>query len=600
MSALSFTVAHLPGEALPSFLGRTAARNGVDVASFCREMGLSLVDVANGVTGAVDRLAALTGADRAALRRHALVRKGDRTWTLNGEVVDWHMLRRLNARVCPVCLIADAAAGRSAHCRTSWLIEQIRTCPVHAVGLVALRALGGQGVARWQLHDFVGRLSSSLGEDGVAGLPIRRTYVSGLDYYLHRRLSGGKTEPWIDALPFNVVATFTERLGVAALHGPGVRFNDLGPDDWKAAGDAGWEVMRLGERGLGLFASALDHEPGSGLKGALGEFWSFLLRASRKDGYQPLCRMFLSGVDVLPPSLPPRLTGGEGGRRIRLSAASAECRRNPSTVRRVLSRHGLLGTGHEEVAARRIVLDREAVTAAMAEHADRLSLAEAGRHANAPNRQIGLLHAAGLFGEPASERRRGVNVTVSRRAIDAFLRDLTKDAVERPRALAGEGTLLQAARSARRPLADVTRLVVGGRLGWVGLQVGVSGFSAVLVRLEEVRAILNGGDRPGHTSVEVSRILRIPYAGVNALIDDGHLTGVMVRQRRTGQPYRVVDPVSLRAFERVYASISAVARRWGIHPHAARTHITASGVEVALSPERYGTPIYAMHDVRDR
>lgn len=323
------------------------------------------------------------------------------------------MLRRQDARVCPACLSVDVAAHagppeEAAYCRTSWLIEQIRTCPAHGVELAGLRCTDvGEGSAkRRSPHDFVARLASACAGAGPAALPVRRTYVSGLETYLAGRLVGGSSASWLDPLPFDVVATFTERLGVAALYGPDTLLTELDPDDWKAAGDAGWEVMSRGEQGLADFASTLGRwvispeADGVGFAASFGKFWPFVLRASRKPDYHPLCRALASHLGDLRPALPSRLVPEEqtpGKRGYRLSSAAAEHRRSSRTLRNLLSRRGAVGPGHDGLAPRRVVVDREAVEAAVQELGQRVSLVEAGRYIGAPGGQVRLLYSAGFL-----------------------------------------------------------------------------------------------------------------------------------------------------------------------------------------------------------
>ena len=130
----------LAGESATSYASRLAACNEVDLATFCRHMGLRRFDVAAGKRHALDALADLGGVDPDTLSWDAIVRRDDGRWSLRGQSWTSGTLRRLRPRLCPLCAAEDIrAAGpradEAAYARSAWSVEPIRTCSVHGIAL---------------------------------------------------------------------------------------------------------------------------------------------------------------------------------------------------------------------------------------------------------------------------------------------------------------------------------------------------------------------------------------------------------------------------------------------------------------------------------
>ena len=141
MARLHPTLALGTGESPQSYVSRLALLNGIDGArTFCTDMGLTFQGIIDGDADALTDLAELSGAPLATLRNNALRREDD-GWRLHGERVLKVSLRRDRLYVCPACLAEDAAnadipASVAGYGRTVWLIDHVRTCAKHSVGLV--------------------------------------------------------------------------------------------------------------------------------------------------------------------------------------------------------------------------------------------------------------------------------------------------------------------------------------------------------------------------------------------------------------------------------------------------------------------------------
>jgi TniQ len=102
-------------------------------------------------------MARLGGVDPAALAVHAFVRDDKHAFEYRGERLVRFTLRRGRVHICPACLLDDIrgnpelAPELAIHTRAAWLIDVIKTCPVHDLGLAEVT----NDMTPSSLHDFV-------------------------------------------------------------------------------------------------------------------------------------------------------------------------------------------------------------------------------------------------------------------------------------------------------------------------------------------------------------------------------------------------------------------------------------------------------------
>ena len=152
MTALLRRVPHMPGEAATSYASRLAACNGVDLATFCRHMGLTVTGLVTGRREALETLAMLGGVAPDTLRHDAIVRVDERRWSLRGQSLSSGTLRRLRPRFLPALLGRRRERDRPAHatgclravCMESRADPHLRSPPRHAVGPAVRTRLEGR------------------------------------------------------------------------------------------------------------------------------------------------------------------------------------------------------------------------------------------------------------------------------------------------------------------------------------------------------------------------------------------------------------------------------------------------------------------------
>lgn len=288
MSTLALRVPFGEGETASSFCSRLALRNECDSAGeFCREMGMSFIEVVNGNPEALEKLAYLGRADPIALRDAALQRSG-KVYTCRKQAISRPILRRNRVWVCPTCLAEDVARwpkiGSAAPLgRSAWLLGPIRTCVNHKRELVEV--IGANVVnllpprAR---HDFARLIQPVLAELDRWSDISRSRKPTPLESYLSGRLEGlGASEGWLDGLPFYAVARSCEVLGAVEIGGRNVVFADLTEDGWRDAGGVGFGIMSSGPKGVRQMLVRLRDEasygPGSvGPRALFGQLYNWL------------------------------------------------------------------------------------------------------------------------------------------------------------------------------------------------------------------------------------------------------------------------------------------------------------------------------------
>ena len=594
-------VPHRKGESPQSLLSRLAACNGIGVADFCRDMILPIARVADGTLSVIELLADLAGTDRTALLHDAARNVGDR-WTLSGETLIRTMLRRDRLLVCACCLAEDLAGSTStsaAYGRASWHIDQVRTCTIHDVVLLETPKVAPTSIA---VHDFATRVRSMLDDIGSYVQASVPRSASGLERYLVARLQGLSQVRWLDAFPFHVVALISERVGAVALFGPQAGFGGLNDDAWRVAGDAGFEILRLGPDSLVHMLDTLRLDHGARLhtnslgRVAYGSLWDFLLRAGQSPEYDPIRQVVAEQVgryravngdcEILGFVVPKSKVHS-------IRSAALATGRHPARLRDILAHKGLIPADHGDKPDGSVTFDADAAAAVLSTVAEQLTLVQVEAYLHAPRSPVRTLYEAGLITPAIHLRRERTGwLGFEPRTLDEFMASLLRGAVARETAGPGEMNIQSAARRAHRGIAEVTRWVLDRKLGWVGRLTSVRGFLSVLVRADEVVALARGPEVDGSAAHSITKRLRVEYKAVRALIENGMLLTIVVANPATKVMGKVVTHDSLERFEKDFVSLTMLARERGMHRLKLKHRLRLIELKPALPRETFGSAIY--------
>lgn len=600
---LSRRVRFSRGETPTGYLGRLASRNGVDLACFASEMGISPNLLGRGHEPSLVRLAGLAAMPADRLRDDAF-RIVDGRWWWAGERILRPMLRRAQLHVCPRCLLDDVANGGgravSAWQRASWCLTPVLTCPDHGTELVVVC----RGSAHLHMHDFALRLTPVLGRLEELAAEAPRRGPSGLQDYLLARKEGSRDLPWLDAMPFYVAAEVTSLLGRVALWGRNARSRDVRTlGDRHAADDAGFVLMRQGEVGV---VSLLEHllstfERFSSRNNHHSIFFAIfraLDKVENKDDYSAVRKVVGRYiVEHLP--LPPGEYLGvvlERRRHHTVHSAAAQVGANAEHLRSVLAGQGVIGPDQVSKQCNEIVLD-QSHDGLIEDLSSRLTIRGAAARLRLSRNKFQSWVDAGIvrpFTRTPERRRR---TELYREAdLDALMRRLVERAEACDRAPDGFVTLTDAARRSRRPSAAiVTNLLAGRELGLRHLR-DVEGVDSLLLDPAEVKRGVEAPIRDGSTMAELCRRWHVSWKAACRLRDEGVLAPVTPRER-TGHPAPRYDGSSLEAFMGSHVTLGRLASEVRRSAVDLRDELEGAGIGPVFEPAPGGGTFYRRADV---
>ncbi|MEL7390586.1 MAG: TniQ family protein, partial [Pseudomonadota bacterium] len=227
---LALTNAIRERETLQSYVSRLARRNHLDHApDFCRLVDLRWMSLVNGDLEAIGSLSELCGIEAARLAKYAVKLDSHHVYRVNGQFLSSEIAKRYDQRICPACIEADVRYDRlCAYGRAEWQVESFRTCPIHKCQLVTLPRANYPRSP----YDFAGRLFDqqawlskvvSIKADDDADHPVEN--------YILERLTGVKSDRWIDQLGLDVAIKLLRTVGATLQFGSDTRLSKLGDDE---------------------------------------------------------------------------------------------------------------------------------------------------------------------------------------------------------------------------------------------------------------------------------------------------------------------------------------------------------------------------------
>lgn len=272
---------------------------------------------------------------------------------------------------------------------------------------------------------------------------------------------------------------------------------------------------------------------------------------------------------------------------------SLETGLHPKRLRKVLSSAGALPDGSHDRADANVLFDAEVGSSIAREAAAApLTILHAGEYINAPRVQRTLLYHAGILKPRIQVSDQGAYDMFAPEDLDQFLARLLAGAVPVETVGPGQADIPTAAKAACCSSVEVVQAVLDGRLTRKAQLAGERGYMAVLVDLEEIRALVRGADLGGLGSQALAERLRVADKVTRKLIASGHLRTVTAINPVNRCPVAIVPIEEIERFEAEFVSLFALAKQRGAHFRAVKKELDAAGVKPAFDPEEVGATFY--------
>lgn len=591
------TVAQGVGETPMSLCSRNAMLVGRTARDFCKDAGFEFQGVVDGDGIALQRLAHRCRADEAALKANATVHQGRLRYSVRGQTLTKEVLSRKKVRVCPHCISSDIEVGHGplscrAYGRLQWIVEPLRTCRVHGVGLVVV----SDERTPKRFHDFAQLVQPALDELARVTDQAPRRKPSRLEDYLSDRMSGQEppTLRLLGALPFYAAATTCEQLGAVAIHGINVQVDSFNDDDWYEAGAVGFEIAEAGEIGVRdllvrIQANTFAKKGGDwGLSSLFGRLHKWLREQLGDPAYLPVQEIFRQHVvETFPFGPGDMILGREvAARRLHsVRSASKEYGAHRKRLRKLL--HAARHISDEQLALTddRILFEADAARDLLCLISEEMPLKQAGQYLNIPRHiERALFEAGYLRPFVVGGIDRSFNHAFAKRDLDLFLESLMKDATEIEPSDAGYLHITAAATRAGCTAVEIVELILSRRAKRVRFRPEVSGFSSIMVDPDEILSLLDKTIKGVLSLKEVERKLKTDFKVVQSLINLGAIPVSTVINPKTRWRQSVVSVEDMDRFSLRYASLHMLANEHGIYFRKIADKFRENGIQPVFDP----------------
>ncbi len=599
------TVAQGVGETPMSLCSRNAMLVGRTARDFCKDAGFEFQDVVDGDGIALQRLAHRCRADEAALKANATVHQGRLRYSVRGQTLTKEVLSRKKVRVCPHCISSDIEVGHGplscrAYGRLQWIVEPLRTCRVHGVGLVVV----SDERTPKRFHDFAQLVQPALDELARVTDQAPRRKPSRLEDYLSDRMSGQEppTLRLLGALPFYAAATTCEQLGAVAIRGINVKVDSFNDDDWYEAGAAGFEIAEAGEMGVRdllvrVQANTAAKKGGDwGLSSLFGRLHKWLGEQLGDPAYLSVQEIFRQHViETFPFGPGDMILGREvAARRLHsVRSASKEYGAHRKRLRKLLHAAGHISDEQLALTDDRILFEADAARDLLCLISEEMPLKQAGQYLNIPRHiERALFEAGHLRPFVAGGGDQTFNHAFAKRDLDLFLERLMKDAIKIEPSDSGYEHITAAATRVGCTAVQIVELILSCKAKRVRFLPEVSGFSSIMVDPDEILSLLDKTIKGVLSLKQVERKLKTDFAVVQNLINLGVIPVSTVINPKTRWRQRVVSEEDMDRFADRFASLHMLAHEYGIYFRKIGDKLREKGVRPAFDPEKVRASFY--------
>lgn len=455
----------------------------------------------------------------------------------------------------------------------------------------------------WSHHvsKIMPALSNLVAEAGTRSL-------TAFEIYVLKRIDGGPPGAGlIDDLPLHVAIAACELFGAVAHFGRTPNLKTLTDEEWRQSGAAGFEIIGSGKAGIFTFLAVLQtsypytRAGTEGPQAIFGRIYQVLEFGREDRAYDPLRDLvgqFILGNFPVGPGDDVFGKTVETRRLHSVRSLSMETGLHPKRLRKLLSSAGMLPQNADVLADGNCLFDAErAVALARTAAAATLSVRDAGAYLNAPRVQRDMLYRSGILVPRIKATDHGAADLFAPEDLDSFLARLLDGTSPVPAADDGLADIPTAAKAACCGSVEIVQAILDGRLTRKARLDSERGYMALLVDVEEVRALVRGAD-PGGFSAEAlgARLQTRPHV-IRKLIAAGHLASETVTNPVNRCPMTVVPTAAAERFEAEFVTLFTIARHQGRHHMTVKKELEAAGMKPAMKPEKIGATIYRRRDI---
>lgn len=600
MQKLALTLFAEVGETPTSLASRVAARNFVSARDLARDFGISFQKIVDGDELEIRRLADLSNAEIQDLLPNA-IRKIGTMYELRGQSITKPAIRRAKVHICPLCIQGDIARSLlspqlAAYGRPEWALAAIRTCAKHEVALVEVK----RDLPPSQLHDFARNIEDAIPRiDELAETAVRRP-ASGLETYLLGRLDGREDYPWLDRMPFYAAARTIEIVGAVASFGKRINMDKLLDDDWYEAGDVGFDILKSGATGLTDFMSVLkeEHVPktdrgsADGPQAVYGKLFMTYAQGLPDPSYDPVRQAMTEHILANFPLGPGDVLFGkpvETRRFHSIRTASITYDMHPKRLRKLIEAEGLISDRSRK--DRDILFDAAVADRLFKRETASLTLKDVEEYINAPRPMAQVLHQAGLI-QRHTVGIGQMNEVFLKPELEQFVANLYRKAIVVSHPTSAMCDVATAAKRTNASTAEVVRLILEDRLGWIGRLVGVKGVLGLLVDVEEVKPLVRLPELAGIVPADAVKALRVNSKVVKGLLDRGVFKTITQRHPIKRNLTTVIPNEEIERFRTTYVSLFTLARERGKHMPILLRELAELGIRPAMELEDVGATFF--------
>ncbi|MGO8061400.1 TniQ family protein [Rhizobium johnstonii] len=563
-------------ESVVSYFSRLAAALDYNNArEFGKDTRVDFNGLIRGNDQALESFADLLECHPKMLARGAVVRSDvDKTRLIAGNRLLGSQMSQSPLRFCPHCVVTDEEnlQGRRGHRsfgRLTWLVDAIRTCPLHQTKLVALPGPNSPLLRYdYAAHLEKGRPSfSALVADSA---PMKQ---DTLEQYIASRIHGKpETDDWLKQFPLYVIIRISELSGVVARHGVKASFDDLQDAERSTAAGLGFDALSAGESDYTRFIRNIARRSAQTSRiyggGALfGALYRTLLQATKDRAYDPF-RKILRGVAIqeLPIGSANSIFGKVDKRQVHsVYTASREFGVGERLLKKLIARSELVD---DEVTARppnQICLNAQRMEEFVSELVGSVEVPKARTSVGANRMQFEAI-VRGKFLVPLSGPDPGDRVmrgpAIKRRFrssdVEAFLDRLSK----LPTKAVSENMcdMETACRKAGCSFMEALKLALNGDIKAIAFATNAQGIAAILLDPVELKAKTSLSDHGCLTLKQTAMSLPAKHETLRALIDSGYLKSVTRRNPRKRFAQTLIEPEELERFKREYVSAWEIAQ----------------------------------------